>query len=55
MSKAKALSILLVVFVKSALVSAADPDSCFWCITIGQTWDNTGNKCAPTGNPITKA
>ena len=52
MSKAIFLSSLLVVIVNSATIN---PDSCFWCVSIGQTWDNINNKCAPTGYPLSKA
>lgn len=55
MRKVIAFSALLIVAMHSALVSAVDPTSCYWCVSIGKTWNNKNNTCAPTGNPITTA
>ena len=55
MKKSMALSTLLIVAMHSALVSAVDPTSCYWCVSLGKTWNSTSNACAPSGYPITSA
>ena len=55
MRKLIALSTLLIVAMHSALVSAIDPTSCYWCVSLGKTWNSKDNTCAATGNAITTA
>ena len=34
---------------------AAVPNSCYWCVSVGNTWNNVTNLCAVSGYNISKA
>ena len=42
------IKILLLPLMVSA-VFGATPNSCYWCISIGKSWDSANNKCASPG------
>ncbi len=48
------LPALLLVALGSAQ-GATTPDSCYWCVSTGQTWDYANSLCSKTGNLITTA
>ena len=45
---------LLLVALHTTL-AALTPNSCYWCVTTGQTWDSFSEKCNSTGYPVTSA
>ncbi len=55
MRKLIALSALFVLNMQSYLVAAVTPNSCYWCVGVGQTWNKDTNNCSPSGNPISTA
>ena len=48
------LPALLLVALRSAQ-AATTPDSCYWCVSTGQTWDYDNRQCNSTGYLITTA
>ena len=48
----KVLSILALVM--CLVVRAEIPNSCYWCVSTGSTWNTKNNTCAKTGFAITK-
>lgn len=55
MRKLIALSALIVLNMHSSLVAAVTPNSCYWCVGVGQTWKKDTNDCSLSGNPISTA